>query len=237
MESTAISAQANGASPWLFFDSGVGMAGYITQAAAPALLAYYAGLFAAPLSSFQRALITATYVTAGAGLVGAAYVLFGSIYGFVDPFEAHYWIRLTVAASRLFPLLALIANRRRQPRSGARAGGLDDTQREPVGAGWRTLDLYHWVLGTSILGYTLWIQIVNVGSFLAPLGMSYALLNRRLLDFRFRAQARGGLHGGFHRRRRHLHVVEFALSEWLGAGRNANIIAGAILALLLGFSM
>ena len=84
------------------------MAGYITQAAAPALLAYYAGLFAAPLSSFQRALITATYVTAGAGLVGAAYVLFGSIYGFVDPFEAHYWIRLTVAASRLFPLLALI---------------------------------------------------------------------------------------------------------------------------------
>ena len=94
------------------------------------------------------------------------------------------------------------------------------------------------MLGTSILGYTLWIQIVNVGSFLGPSGdMSYALLNCLLLDFRFRAQARGGLHGGFHRRRRHLHVVEFALSEWLGACRNANIIAGAILALLLGFSM
>ena len=41
------------------------------------------------------------------------------------------------------------------------------------------------VLGTSILGYTVWGQMVNATSFLAPLGMSYALLNRRLLDLGF----------------------------------------------------
>lgn len=227
----------NWASPWLFFDIGVGMAGYLAQAAAAALLAYYAGLFAAPLSPFRRMLTAVTYVTAGAGVLGAAYVLFGGIYGFVDPFEAHNWIRLTIAASWLFPFLALIA-------TVAVARGAEHGR-----VGWTTLSVsplvlayVPWiftsaVLSTSILGYTVWGQIVNVASFLAPLGMTYALLNRRLLDLGFalnRAAVYTGVSivvvGTFM-------LVEFALSEWLGAGRNANIIAGSILALLLGFSM
>jgi hypothetical protein len=224
------------ASPWLFFDIATCMAAYLAVGAAPALMAYYAGLFAAPLSPLRRALTALTYVTAGAGVLGAAYALFGFIYGFVDPFGAHNWVRLTLATSWLFPLLALIA-------TVAAARGAERGR-----VGWTTLSVSPLLLAqapfvfvnalpsTAILGYSVWAQILNVASFLAPLGMSYALLNRRLLDLGFalnRAAVYTGVSivvvGTFM-------LVEFALSEWLGAGRNANIIAGAILALLLGFS-
>ncbi|MBV9233226.1 MAG: GAF domain-containing protein [Candidatus Eremiobacteraeota bacterium] len=227
----------NWASQRLSFDIGLCMAGYLAQGLAPALLAYYAGLFAAPSSRFRRILIAASYASAAAGILGAAYVLLGSTYGFVDPFAAHKWVHLAVAASWLFPFSALIAT----------VAVVRGAERGRVG--WTTLSLtplllanipYSFtsaVLSTSILGYTLWIQIINVTSFFAPLGMSYALLNRRLLDLGFalnRAAVYTGVSvvvvGTFM-------LVEFALSELLGAGRNANIIAGSILALLLGFSM
>jgi hypothetical protein len=225
------------ASPWLFIDIGICIAAYLALGMASALLAYYAGLFAAPLSPLRRTLIAGSYVSAGTGVLGAAYVLCGCIYGFVDPFATHNWVRLTIAASQLFPFLALIA-------TVAAARGAERGR-----VGWTTLSVSPLllaqapfvfavaVLGTSILGYSLWAQVMNVASFFAPLGISYALLNRRLLDLGFalnRAAVYTGVSivvvGTFM-------LVEFALSEWLGAGRNANIIAGSILALLLGFSM
>jgi hypothetical protein len=225
------------ASPWLFFDMALCVAAYLAVGIAPALMAYYTGLFAPPLSPLRRVLIAFTCITAGAGVFGAAYVLFGSVYGLVDPFGANNWVRLTLAASWLFAFLGLIATL--AATRGAERGRV----------GWTTLSVSPLLLSqapfifvsalpsTSILGYSMWAQVLNVASLVAPLGMSYALLNRRVLDLGFalnRAAVYTGVSvvvvGTFM-------LVEFALSEWLGAGRNANIIAGAILALLLGFSM
>jgi len=227
----------NWASPWPYLDIGLNVTAYLTLGVASALLAYYAALFAPPLSLLRRALIGLSYASAAAGLVGACYVLFGCIHGFVDPFGAHVSVRTTIAASWLFPLLALIAT-----LAVARGG-------ERGRVGWTTLSLtplllaqvpysfFVALLGPSILGYSVWAQAVNAASFFAPVGMSYALLNRRLLDLGFalnRAAVYTGVSivivGTFM-------LVEFVLSEWLGAGRSANIIAGSILALLLGFSM
>src|SRR5215469_11039764 len=225
------------ASPWLFLDVAMCLAAYLAIGIAPALMAYYARLFAAPPSPLRRILTAAAYVIAGTGVLGAAYILLGSVYGFVDPFETYDWVRLTLAASWLVPLFALIA-------TVAAARGAERGR-----VGWTTLSVSPLLLAqapyifvnalpsASILGYTLWAQVANVAALVAPLGMSYALLNRRLLDLGFalnRAVVFTGVSivvvGTFM-------LVEFVLSEWLGAGRNANIIAGAILALLLGFSM
>ena len=120
------------ASPSLFLDVAVCLVAYLVVDIAPALMVYYARLFAAPPSPLRRILTAAAYVTAGTGVLGAVYILFGSVYGFVDPFETHIWVRSALAASWLVPIFAYCCCR---PWSGARTGRLDDAQREPTVAG------------------------------------------------------------------------------------------------------
>jgi hypothetical protein len=81
-------------------------------------------------------------------------------------------------------------------------------------------------------------EIFNMSAFLAPLGMTYALFNRRLLDIGFvlnRAAIFSGvsliLVGAFI-------LVEWLLSDWLQrASHSANLAVAAALALLLGLSI
>ncbi len=81
-------------------------------------------------------------------------------------------------------------------------------------------------------------ELVNVGAFLAPLGMTYALLNRRLLDIGF-ALNRVAIFsvvsliivGAFV-------LVEWALGTWLQQlSHTASLLAGAAVALALGLSI
>lgn len=85
-----------------------------------------------------------------------------------------------------------------------------------------------------IIGYA----FANVGVFLAPLGMTYALFNRRLLDIGFalnRVAIFSGVSvivvGAFM-------LVEWALGSWLQQqSHTTSLIVGAAVALLLGFSI
>lgn len=78
----------------------------------------------------------------------------------------------------------------------------------------------------------------NFGSVLAPLGMTYALLNRRVLDVGFalnRVAIFSGVSivvvGAFM-------LVEWALSSWLQQqSHTTSVVVGAAVALLLGFSI
>lgn len=81
-------------------------------------------------------------------------------------------------------------------------------------------------------------QFANVGVFLAPLGMTYVLFNRRVLGVGFvlnRVAIFSGVSivvvGAFM-------LVEWALGTWLqNTGRTASLVVGAAVALLLGFSI
>ena len=81
-------------------------------------------------------------------------------------------------------------------------------------------------------------NIANVAQFVAPLGLTYALLNRRLLDVGF-ALNRAAVYTvvsivivGF------FVLAEWALSEWLrDASHTTNLAVSAALALLLGLSV
>lgn len=96
------------------------------------------------------------------------------------------------------------------------------------------------IFPTSARGTALVVayEFDNVGSFLAPLGMTYALLNRRLLDIGF-ALNRVAIFsvvsfivvGAFV-------LVEWALGSWLQQmNHTASLLAGAAVALALGLSI
>ena len=82
------------------------------------------------------------------------------------------------------------------------------------------------------------VNIGNVAQFVAPLGLTYALLNRRLLDVGFALNRAAVYTGvsivivGF------FVLAEWALSEWLrDASHTTNLAVSAALALLLGLSV
>jgi hypothetical protein len=80
--------------------------------------------------------------------------------------------------------------------------------------------------------------LTNLGTFIAPLGMTYALFNRRLLDIGF-ALNRVAIFSGVS-----IIVVgaftlfEWALGSWLHEqSHTTSLVVGAVVALLLGFSI
>ncbi len=81
-------------------------------------------------------------------------------------------------------------------------------------------------------------ELVNVGSFLAPLGMTYALLNRRVLDIGF-ALNRVAIFSAVSLIIVGIFVLaEWALGAWLQrASHTANLLADAAVALALGLSI
>lgn len=81
-------------------------------------------------------------------------------------------------------------------------------------------------------------ELFNVSAFVAPLGMTYALLNRRLLDVGF-ALNRAAIFSGVSLILVGIFIlVEWLLSDWLqSASHSANLAVAAAVALLLGLSI
>ena len=235
--------------PWAGLDVALNIVAQFLFSAGIALLAGYALLFGHPVSLARRTLTSLAYVVAAlsaliwtgaaqggpgaGGLVGIAGLWFGTL-------DLHAWLATqplllfaAVAGPSLLALAcALIAVRT--------ASGAERTR-----LAWATGSLavlYLFGIATIQSYFTtnvvLYFWILNASWFVAPLGLTYALLSRRLLDVGFvlnRAAVFTGVSllvvGIFT-------LVEWALGGWLhSAGRVANVAVSAAIALALGLSL
>lgn len=207
-----------------------------------ALFATYASLVARPLSATRRALTLATYAATAAVSLDEAVRLIQCWTGSVPWVGQSYGPDWSYPWGAIVYVLALLC---------AVAAIHDARGEERSRVAWTT--------GTLAILYVLQAvgdiipavvpgsrgsvllvsyEIFNLSAFVAPIGMTYALLNRRILDIGFalnRAAIFSGvslvLVGAFI-------LVEWLLSDWLRqASHSANLAVAAALALLLGLSM
>ncbi len=230
----------NWITPWPGVDAAVAALSPIFNYAGAALLATYAMLFARPPTMLRRVLASLSYLSAGiAALYGIAYV--AGIWALTgDPTAAWYsgvftqFVKWVLPS--LFPLLCVLVTLA-QTRGAERAR-----------IGWASASLgplyaYFVVLGTLLavdpgFGSRALTYFGNVVLFIAPLGLTYSLLNRRLLDIGF-AINRAAVFTGVSVIIVSIFVlVEWALSKWFsGASHTTNLAISAALALALGLSV
>ncbi|HKE37009.1 MAG TPA: hypothetical protein VKB39_06235 [Candidatus Baltobacteraceae bacterium] len=235
--------------PWPKLDVALNVVAQFIFSTGVALLAGYALLFGRPVSRARRALTAIAYAVAAVsalvwtgaaqggtgpgGLLGIAGLWSGKL-------DLHAWLTvrplpsfaLVVGPSLIALLSAIVAVRA--------ANGAERTR-----VAWATgalAVLYLFGIGTIQSYFTtnivLYYWILNTAWIIAPLGLVYALLNRRLLDVGFalnRAAVFTGVSlfvvGAFT-------LVEWALGGWLhSAGRVANVVVSAAIALGLGLSL
>lgn len=235
--------------PWASLDLALNVVAQFAFSAGVALLAAYALLFGRPVSLGRRLLTAAAYVAAalsaliwtGAGQggpgAGGAIGIAGLWLGILD---VHALLATRPLLSFVFfvgpaaiALLCAIAAVRA-------ASGAERTR-----VAWATGSLailYLFGIATIQSYFTtnavLYYWILNTAWVVAPLGLTYALLNRRLLDVGF-VLNRAAVFAGVS-----LFVVsvftlvEWALGGWLhSAGRVANVAVSAAIALSLGLSL
>jgi hypothetical protein len=195
------------------------------------LFATYANLFARPLSPLRSALSFVTYAYAFIiASVNAMFLVSSATSGVWPAAYAAFQYAETIAfALPLLPVLAALVKAR-------------GSEREQL----------VWTSASLIPLYVLWVVVafpappwvqrlqvigVNVTFVTAPLGLTYSVLSKRLLDIGVtinRVAVYSVLSalvvGSFI-------LVEYVVSEIMGAGRGANVAAGAALALVLGLSM
>ncbi len=231
-------APGNWVSPWPMVDFITSIISFLLSNAGIVLLATYALLFARPASALRRGLAWAAYAVAALSTInadlGATRAVFGTGYGL-----ARSDLLLT-DLTWLFPLLCVLAT----------IPAVKGPERARVV--WTTLTLgtlYAVELGTqtaaafvpaftSAHGFGVGTQINDVIILVAPLGMTYALLNRRLLDIGF-AFNRAAIFAGVSFVLVGIFVlVEWLLSDWLQtASHSANLAVTGALALVLGLSI
>ena len=235
--------------PWPAVDVALNVFAQFVFGTGVALLAGYALLFGRPVSLARRLLTAFAYVitalsvliwTGGAqggpgpgGVLGIAGLWFGTL-------DLHAWLvtrpvvlfGAVVGPPMIALLCALVAVRA--------ANGTERTR-----VAWATgalAVLYVFGIATIQSYFTtnavLYYWILNFAWFIAPLGLLYALLSRRLLDVGF-VLNRAAVFAGVS-----LFVVgiftlaEWALGGWLhSAGRIANVAVSAAIALALGLSL
>lgn len=235
----------NSITPWPALSILLGLTLYsVGFPASMVLLAGYATRFTRPLTPARRALTYFAY--AGAAAAGTANIaqLLSSWTAQFDPNTPLFTSALSqfalYVAMVLFPLLCAFA--------AIRATEGDERGRII----WVTLTIGTIYIAAGIeptitfiapalevppaSGVVLSIQ--NTLTILAPLGMAYAIFNRRLVDFGF-VLNRAAIFSGVSIVTVGLFVlVEWALSEWLRtASHETNIAVSAGLALLLGLSI
>ena len=180
---------------------------YICGLTAPA---FYAALFARPLSWTRRAL---TWATVAAALVATASRILDIVGVYTGRFDPLPYVTLQNALRTLpiplFTTLALLA------ALGAVRGAARDRFL------WVVISSAPFLFGTSaatiLLGFRVpesiaqyAIAIENVGAFVAPLGITYSIVSRRVLDLGFvigRATVAAVLSA--------IGIAAFALLEWL----------------------
>lgn len=235
--------------PWAGLDASLNVIAQLLFSAGVALLAAYALLFGRPISLARRALTALAFAVAGlsallwtagpqggpgpAGLLGIAGLWFGTL-------DIRAWLITqpiasfvaTAGPSLLALLCAIVAVRAASGAERTRVAWATGSLAILYTFGIATLQSYF--TSNAVLYY--WI--LNTAWFLAPLGLLYALLNRRVLDVGFvlnRAAVFAGVSlfvvGVFT-------LLEWALSDWLhSAGRIANVAVSAAIALGLGLSL
>ena len=202
------------------------------------LLATYALQFGRPVSRARSVLTAAAYtIAAVASLAGVTGILgewFGAIdsrgWFFAQPVTS---VGLIVATSVLPLACAALALRDARGNEAARlawaAGSLSINYLASIV--WSITELFGIFTHFGTV-------LVDIAVFLTPLGLTYALLNRRLLDVGFvlnRAAVFTTISllvvGAFS-------LVEWALGSWLEqAGRVENLAVNAVLVLILGLSI
>lgn len=235
--------------PWLTFDVALNYVAQFLFCVGIALLAGYALLFGRPVSRVRTILTWLAYAAAflsalvwteaaqGGPGPGGALGIAGLLSGALD---IHAWLAtkplllfLTVVGpSALALLCATLA---------IRAAGGGERQRVAWATGSLAI-LYIFGIATVQSYFTtnsvVFYWILNVCWVIAPCGLAYALLSRRLLDVGFvlnRAAVFTGVSilvvGSFT-------LAEWALAGWLTtAGRVANVAVSAAIALALGLSL
>jgi hypothetical protein len=222
--------------PWIFLDAAMAVFSALGYGASLLIIAVYASTFARPLSVVRKVIFVCASVSAlVATVLVIAYALgpFGTVVdGSIGP-PVMQWLGNVVPNAAAF--LALIAGI-------TAARGLERARLI-----WATASLGMLFIPASIGELvTVFVPtfaqtagfVANVSSFLTPVGLSYVLLNRRLLDIGFslnRATVFAILSlfvfGTFN-------LAEWALGGWLGSlNRTANAGVSAALALALGLSL
>lgn len=174
----------NTTTPWPAVNFGANLLNCVLFPSVYALVAAYALLFGRPPSRLRRAMTALTYASAAAYMIWTALPLVGAWTGTIDPnarvFTSLAWNLLTP----LWPLIACVILAMRDSH------GVERTR-------------LSWAAGPLILALTaqflaqylgnmagttpsrLPVVIYNISLFVLPLGLTYSLLSRRLLDIGF----------------------------------------------------
>ena len=230
----------NWVTPWLPLDVAANLLGLLASSST-VLLATYALQFAKPISRPRRILTGATYAVFAADMLLQVINQAAGITTTIDPFNRIFSDPTSILAQTLvpfvLPLICVLAAMR-----AARGS-------ERLRLAWATAPIalfYVSYLAASVLqsestNYPLILAALilqNLSTLLLPIGLTYALLSRRLLDIGFvlnRAAIFSGVSivivGAFI-------LAEWAISEWLaGASHSTNVAISAALALALGLSV
>ncbi|HEX3463509.1 MAG TPA: hypothetical protein VHS78_05600 [Candidatus Elarobacter sp.] len=221
--------------PWPVFASVTYVLAQLVGATATSLLAAYATLFA-PVGRLRRALAALSYGSAGVFVAWVCWWVIELWAGIGSP--STYPVRggfalQVLGATWAFPALCMLATLAQAPRS--------DRARLAWTTGpllfFYTMESVAWFAGPH-LPIVERRALLNVAILLAPLGLTYALLNRRVMDIGFvlnRAAVFSSVSvvivGVFV-------LVEWLLSDWTQrAGHSTNIVVTGALALALGLSI
>jgi hypothetical protein len=203
-----------------------------------ALLATFSMLYARPPDALRRTLALATYVCAAVSAMLGISAVAAAWLGFADPlrlFGGRPVANAAIALVLFFAFSCALA-------TFARTRG---AQREQFG--WVIAALSPWVVGGMAVSVAsaldlrtalvVSLAVANVGNLAAPVGFTYAMLNRRLLDISF-ALNRAAVYGTVSLAVVGIFVlVEWAFGEWFShASHTTNFAVGAALALALGVS-
>lgn len=230
----------NWVTPWAAADAIVSLLGVLLYFTGIALFATYASTFGRPINILRRVLLWLSYAgIAGVTIYGIAYVL-GVWNEIGDP--AHGWYSgplpqlVTSVFPYLFPLLCVVA-------AIVETRGAQRTRLVWASAPLGLVYVISAVTGAAVAfnpGFDsrLILYVINASTIIAPLGLTYSLLSRRVLDIGFvlnRALVFSSVSlvvvGIFV-------LVEWMLTEWLGsASHTANLTISAALALALGLSV
>ena len=206
-----------------------------------ALLASYTTLFSGARQVWRRALVWLTYAAAAAGSMQQLLVVVGAWTGRWDVLGG--WFSGTAAASTILVLPGLLsmlavvfAAATCSPAERARVTWASIPIALLFATEGVTNAMFSTVVGSGMVHVA--ELVVNYAIFLAPLGLVYTVLNRRVLDIGF-AVNRAMVYSGVSVLVVGMFVIfEWGLGEWLGtASHAANIAISAGFALLLGFSI